>query len=172
MRITQLFSSRKRSERQAAKQAGATLYQSVLKGALAEDLYRSGIGEDTFEGRFEQMALHGALMMRALRARDMPEVSQVLYEEIFAGFDHAYRQTGVGDSSISRKVRKLGEHFYGLARGLDQGLESQEDAALERFVARNGLAREVPDLMVSYLRRADKVLSQDKELSKIEWPTP
>jgi len=172
MQLTQLFSRRKRAARKADKQVGASLYQSVLKGALDEGIYLSGIGADTFEGRFEQVALHGALMMRALRERGLMPVAECLGEEIFAGFDHAYRQTGVGDSSISRKVRKLGERFYGLARGLDRGLDGTEDTDLEAFVARNGLAADARARMVSYLRSANKELSTLEELSKIEWPEP
>jgi len=172
MQLIQLFSRQKRAARKADKQAGASLYQSVLRGALDEAIYVSGIGVDTFEGRFEQVALHGALVMRALREKDRMGVAECLNGEIFAGFDHAYRQTGVGDSSISRKVRKLGERFFGLARGLDQALDAFEDGELEAFVVRNGLAPEAQEKMVNYLRSANKELSTLEELSKIEWPEP
>jgi len=172
MQLAQLFSRQKRAARKADKQAGASLYQSVLKGALGENVYISGIGIDTFEGRFEQVALHGALMMRALREQGRMAVAEYLNEEIFAGLDHAYRQTGVGDSSISRKVRKLGERFYGLARGLDQALNDPQDKGLKAFIVRNGLAPDAQDRMVSYLRNANNELSTLEEVSKIEWPTP
>lgn len=172
MQLLELFSRQKRAARKAEKRTGANLYQSVLKGALDEAIYLSGIGVDTFEGRFEQVALHGALMMRALREQGRMGVAECLNEEIFAGFDHAYRQTGVGDSSISRKVRKLGERFYGLARGLDQALDDLEDRGLEAFVARNGLALDAQEAMARYLRRAHMDLSTLDELSKIKWPAP
>lgn len=166
MQLTQLFSSKKR----VLKEKGKALYKTLLAGALNADLYEAGIGEDTFEGRFEQVALHGALLMRALRECDQRDVSEALYEEIFAGLDHAYRETGVGDSSISRKVRKLGERFYGMARGLDSALEDQTDADLAAFVARNGLSAGKPAALVSYLRSAHKGLSQADDIFEVNWP--
>ena len=172
MQLPMIFSHKKRAARRADRQAGATLYQCVLKGALDETIYLSGLGVDTFQGRFEQVALHGALVMRALREREQMGVARCLNEEIFAGFDHAYRQTGVGDSSISRKVRKLGERFYGLARGLDKALDDPKNKELEAFITRNGLAFGEHTRMISYLRSANKDLSTLAEVSKVEWPLP
>lgn len=167
MQFRDMFSPQKRLESQAARD----LYDLVLAGALNPVLYEKGLAVDTFQGRFEQAALHGALMLRALRIRGQQRVSKALYEAIFAGFDHAYRETGVGDSSISRKMRKLGEQFYGLARGLDQALESHDNEALRAFVVRNGLQNNEKDHLVSYLRSADEGLSGIEELIQTKWPS-
>jgi len=166
MQFMDMFSSQKRIEKRAAKK----IYDNLLNQALNPQLYQAELAQDTFQGRFEQVALHGALVMRVLRDRGQTALASAVSEAIFAGLDHAYRETGVGDSSISRKVRKLGEQFYGLAQGLDQGLESNEDAALSDFIARNGLAIDQEDRLLGYLRRADKGLSQVKELSDVVWP--
>ena len=146
------------------------LYGRVLAGALAAPLYQNGLAKDTFDGRFEQVALHGSLVMIALRTRKAKGVAEALLDEIFDGFDYAYRETGVGDSSISRKVRKLGERFYGLARGLEKALQAPTDDDLLAFVSRNDLADNKADKLVSYLRSANKRLSQLKDLSEVDWP--
>lgn len=166
MQLLPLFSSKKRVIKRRAKE----LYANVLKGALHPQLYENVLAEDTFDGRFEQVALHGALILRVLRAREEMDTAKALVDAIFAGLDHAYRETGVGDSSISRKVRKLGERFYGLARGLDQALKAGDAHSLDAFVSRNGLGQTEKDRLVCYLRRADKALSDEKELTMAIWP--
>ena len=166
MQFLTKFSSQRRANRRIAGQ----LYDTVLKQALNVDLYNKGLGVDTFEGRFEQLALHGALMLRILRERGERGLAKALSDAIFAGFDHAHRERGAGDSSISRKVRKSGEAFYGLARGLDKGFEETEDKTMLAFVVRNGLAKENEKVLVSYLRRADKALRQVDRLESVVWP--
>ena len=65
-------------------------------------------------------------------------MADALYEELFAGFDHALRETGVGDASIARKVRKLGESFVGFARALDDALRKDEaEDAVAGVIERN-----------------------------------
>ena len=166
MHLKRLFLSERRQEKQAAKD----LYDVVLRGALAPQIYLNHLAEDTFDGRFEQVALHGALVMMALRDRKSQKLSEALLKQIFDGFDYAYRETGVGDSSISRKVRTLGERFYGLARGLEKALRSETNEALAAFVSRNALADNSKDLLVSYLRSARERLSHVKDLSTVDWP--
>ena len=80
----------------------------------------------------------------------------------------------VGDTSISRKVRKLGEHFFGLARGLDAAFADGTDEALIDFANRNGLGHNDVPRFVSYLRKVDDILGVEsaKIISKgaIVWP--
>lgn len=174
MQLKQLFSGKKREEERRAD----ALYRFVLDGALRPSLYEHGVAADTFDGRFEQVALHGALLMRHLRRLEEPGrvLAQKLYEKIFSGFDHAYRETGVGDSSISRKVRGLGERFFGLARGLDQALDEdqEESQSLTAFIDRNQLGADKSEDLVFYLRCADKGLSQQVKapdgLENMSWP--
>lgn len=173
MQLKNIFSSKR-----ARKQRAKALHECMLAGALAPALYESGLALDTFDGRFEMAALHGALMMRHLREiePDGKELAQDLYEAIFDGFDYSYRETGVGDSSISRKVRGLGERFFGLARNLDMALESNSDEGLESFVTRNGLGGQAPGALIGYLQSTDKMLARlDGEVqnpAQIKWPSP
>lgn len=156
MQFMRLFSLKLGKNRKRVR----ALYVSVLGAALNPELYVGQFAEDTFNGRFEQVSLHGALLARHLRRRgaDGQRDAALLYDEILSGFDHAYRETGVGDSSIARKVRALGEQFFGLSRGLVLALESQEDEALAGFVQRNQLGRQDPAAFISYLRRVDNGL--------------
>lgn len=174
MQLMSLFSGRKRALKMQAK----ALHEAILAGALRRELYEKGMAVDTFDGRFEAASLHGALIMRHLRetGETGKDLAQALYEVLFAGFDHSYRETGVGDSSISRKVRALGERFFGLARGLDSALESANPEDMAQFVERNGLGAGANEALIAYLYKADKSLKalgeQLHEAVNIEWPDP
>ena len=54
----------------------------------------------------------------------------------------ALRENGVGDASIARRIRKMGEEFYGLAKAMDEALEADAPqkeiaAVLQRNVQPN-----------------------------------
>ena len=147
------------------------IYDHLLSGALASQLYENDLSADSFDGRFEQVALHSALVLRTLQKNGQPKQADALVQMVFSGFDHAYRETGVGDSSISRKVRKLGERFYGLARGLNGALEAEDDQELRAFIERNGLANGSSDMLANYLRRADKALRENQDVFDAVWPS-
>jgi cytochrome b pre-mRNA-processing protein 3 len=38
------------------------------------------------------------------------------------GFDEALRDIGTGDLSVGKKIRKMGEAFYGRAKAYDEAL--------------------------------------------------
>lgn len=156
MQFRNLFSSRKRALRTAAR----ALHASIKTQALRPELYLAGLAEDSLNGRFEQVAVHSAMVMRHLRdqGEEGRTLAQLLYEEVFSGFDYSLRETGVGDTSISRKVRKLGEHFFGLARGIDAAFGDETDAALLDFANRNALGHQDVVRFVAYLRDVEDIL--------------
>lgn len=176
MQFGRLFSSRKSMRKRYLRQQARSLHADLKARALHPELYVAGIAEDSLNGRFEQVSLHSALIMRHLRdsGDEGRQLAQMLYEEVFSGFDYSLRETGVGDSSISRKVRKLGEHFFGLARGLDAAFAENEPAVLLDFVTRNGLGNSDPARFAAYLRRVNEILlvesSEIISQGSIDWP--
>ena len=154
------------------------LYQSVMSAALAPALYEAKWLNDTFDGRFESVTLHSALVMRHLRAFDEPgrTLADALYRQVFNGFDHALRERGAGDSSIARKIRALGERFFGLARAVDGALD--EDApqeSIQSVLIRNGIGGEASAAAAAYLLELDTHLQaltlEQFETASIDWPT-
>ena len=149
-----------------AQVAGANLTDAVMKQALSPGYYRQGLAEDSFEGRFAMAAMIGALTMRRLRSEGSAgmQVAEALGETLFDRFDYALREEGVGDSSIARKARKLGEEFYGFARALDGVLAGESrktvPAGLADVLARNGLPG-APD------RLAEHVLELESHLGDL-----
>lgn len=126
-----------------AARVGKTLYAASASAARRPFLYADLGAPDTVEGRFELYALHAFLVIRRLRGE--PEktgaVSQALFDSLLRGLDDGLREMGVGDLSVGKKMRKLGEALYGRAKNLDEALSAaDEDAALRAFLARTVFA--------------------------------
>jgi cytochrome b pre-mRNA-processing protein 3 len=56
--------------------------------------------------------------------------------------DHSLREMGVGDLALPRRMKALGEAFYGRARSYDRALAGGDHAALIAALARNVFATE------------------------------
>ena len=157
-------------------EAAKRLADAVFSGARQPGLFLKGYARDDFDGRFQMAALHGGLVMRRLKVLggEALVVSEKLGEALFDRFDYAYREEGVGDASIARKVRKLGERYFGLARAMDGALEGEEP--LEAVLSRNGLGQESVNGLADYARQADAALAQTSEAEllagEITWPAP
>lgn len=163
---------RKSDPRKAMAQG---LADSVIFAARRPELYLAGYAEDDFDGRFLMVALHGGLVMRRLKGMgpDALAVSEKLGEVLFDRFDYAYREEGVGDASIARKVRKLGERYFGLARALDRALDGEE-ANLADVLMRNGLGGSDPGALAAFTETTDRHLqglnTGDIYAAELDWP--
>jgi cytochrome b pre-mRNA-processing protein 3 len=122
-----------------AREAGRTLYARLVDQARTAAFYERLGAPDTVEGRFELYSLHVLLLLERLRGggEEAAEVSQSLFDTYLAALDHALREMGVGDLSVGRKMRRLGEAFYGRGRSYDSAVAALPDARpLEAFLAR------------------------------------
>ena len=154
------------------------LYSAVMARALDPDLYESGLSEDTFDGRFEAVSLHCAMVMRSLREFGKPgmALAESLYRRVFDGFDHALRERGAGDSSIARKIRGYGERFFGLARAIDAALaEEKRFEALMEVLERNGIGSGARGELAEYLMELERQCAEMPleafESGDISWPS-
>ncbi|MEO0881723.1 MAG: ubiquinol-cytochrome C chaperone family protein [Pseudomonadota bacterium] len=174
MGLLDVFSFEKRERRKTAER----LRDSVLAAARQLELYQKGWAEDTLDGRFEQVAVHSALLMRRLRGEGEAgrALSEEFMDQIFSNLDYGLRETGVGDASISRKVRGFGERLYGLARGLNSAFEKDDDTDLADFAERNALACRDVEGFTQYLRHIEAKLAaqmgEDILRGDIAWPQP
>jgi cytochrome b pre-mRNA-processing protein 3 len=118
------------------------VYAAIVAASRAPELY-AGMGvPDTVMGRFESLALHLSLTLRRLKALPPPadSLAQELVDRFFAGLDSAMREIGIGDVSVPKKVKKLGQAFYGRLGAYDAALADAAGADdLEQALARNVL---------------------------------
>ncbi len=118
--------------------------------------------EDTFEGRFDSVVLHAALVLRRLRALPDPgpDVAQDLADTLFRNFEVALREIGVGDANVPKRMKTMAEAFLGRGRAYDEALRGDRadlEAALQRNVyAGRGDARQ----LAAYVLAAEAALAE------------
>src|SRR6266436_2971048 len=88
----------------------------VLVARAREPIFHTAFAvPDTIDGRFDLLTLHAFLVLDAFKS--LGEAGDNLGTElasvIFAGFDEALRELGVGDFGISRRMKALAGAFYG-----------------------------------------------------------
>jgi cytochrome b pre-mRNA-processing protein 3 len=125
-----------------AKRAGRALFERAAAQARTPALYRDGGVPDTVEGRFECYALHVDLLLHRLKGQgpEAAEVGQALFDRFLDNLDEGLRDMGVGDLSVGKKMRKLGEAIYGRMKGydaaLDAALSDADESALAALIGR------------------------------------
>ena len=128
------FLSRRRLEKEAAER----LYAACLQAARQPGLF-TGFGvADTIQGRFEMLALHlFPVLYRLMHAPgDDPALARDLSEAFVNDMDAAFREIGVSDVGVPRRMKALYRSFAGRISAYKEGLEAGKDA-LAAAVARN-----------------------------------
>jgi cytochrome b pre-mRNA-processing protein 3 len=125
MKLSRLFSPR------PAVLAGRRLYASAAAQARSPAFYAAMGAPDTVEGRFELYSLHVALLLRRLKGQgpQAAETAQGLFDAYVQALDDALREMGVGDLSVGKKMRRLGEAFYGRVKNYDEAFTALPDPA-------------------------------------------
>ena len=130
---------------QAQQRLCDTLYRGLMAAALAPEPYAAGVVPDDMDRRVQMVSLHAALLTWQLSQRPEPGLRRLvrpIHTRVFDGFDASLRETGVGDASIARKVRKLGEHYYGLGAAAAEVLSgplASRESGLAGLLRRNGV---------------------------------
>jgi cytochrome b pre-mRNA-processing protein 3 len=147
-----------------ARIAGEALYAAAAAQARTPGFYRELGVEDTREGRFELYTLHVILLMDRLRGQGpaADETSQALSERYVRGLDDAFRELGIGDVGLAKRMKALGQAFYGRLKAYSEAFATLPDqAALRDVVARTALeGREAEaDALTAYVIRSREALS-------------
>ena len=113
-----------------AAEAGRRLYASCVAQARLPALYLDLAVPDTVEGRFELYSLHVILVLDRLvrQGEEAAEVSQGLFDAFIRSLDDALREMGVGDLSVGKKMRRIGEALYGRLRNYEAAFAGEEGA--------------------------------------------
>jgi cytochrome b pre-mRNA-processing protein 3 len=118
---------------------GQPLYEAAVRQARDPAFYtRLGVA-DRIDARFELYTLHVLLLVMRLRDEGErgAEAGQDLFNVYVSALDHALRELGVGDISVGKKMRKLGEALYGRMTAYEAPLRDDDAAALAAGLARN-----------------------------------
>ncbi|MDP3174852.1 MAG: ubiquinol-cytochrome C chaperone family protein [Phenylobacterium sp.] len=154
----------------SATAAGRALYAAAVARSRNPALYGALAAPDTVEGRFEIYTLHVVLLLDRLRGQGAAaaDVSQALFDTYVKALDHALREMGVGDLSVGKKMRRLGEAFYGRVKSYAVAFESLPDveplrALLVRTVYAEAEDAPVDALIAHVLAERDALLARPTE---------
>lgn len=113
----------------AAQAAGRQLYAQAVDQARQTGLYAALGAPDTPEGRFEVYTLHVMMLVERLRGQgdQAGETSQAMFDAYLSALDHGLRELGVGDLAVGKRMRKLGEAFYGRGKSYDEAIGALPD---------------------------------------------
>jgi cytochrome b pre-mRNA-processing protein 3 len=143
------------------------LYGAIVAQARRPAFYTAYGAPDTTDGRFDMVVLHVALVCRRLgRETGAGEAARHLSQRVFdmfcADMDHNLREMGVGDLTVPKKMRRMGEAFYGRLEVYDRALAATGDDELAIALARNVLGTSAPAAparrFAAYVREAARRL--------------
>lgn len=159
--------------------SGRALYAAAVAQARRPTFYLAG-APDTPEGRFELYTLHTVLLLHRLKGEgsEAAEVSQATFDAFIRGLDDGLRDMGVGDLSVGKKMRRLGEAFYGRVKSYDAALAERPDdqplcKLLMRTVLDGGDAQAAPALAAYVGQSVDRLAAKslrDLCAGQVDWP--
>ncbi len=163
-----------------AKAAGGKLYASAVAQARSAPLYVQMGVSDSLEGRFELFTLHVVLLLERLKGQgeSAAELSQATFDAYVRGLDDAFREIGVSDTAVGKKMKKLAGAFYGRLKAFDEAAGSLPDsAALTDMLARTAFEErgegDVTALTAYVIAARDHLATQPLESlmqGDVQWP--
>src|SRR5258705_13659412 len=93
--------------------AARRLYDLLVARAREPIFHTDFAVPDTIDGPFDLLTLHAFLVLDALKSQGPAgaRLGSELASVIFAGFDQALRQLGVGDFGLSRRMKAMAGAF-------------------------------------------------------------
>lgn len=159
------FFPRSRRERDSA----ASLYGAIVAQARSSALYAAIGVPDSVGGRFEMVVMHVILVTRRLETGDAAArtAGQAVFDRFCNDMDNALREMGVGDLSVPKHMRRVGEAYFGRLAAYGPALSSGDPAvlaeAIERTVFGAGEVSSSAQSLAAYaLAAADRLGDQDE----------
>ncbi len=118
-----------------------TLYKSIVAQARNQKIFRDWGVPDTPDGRFDSLVLHMVMVLdRLSKCDDADEHRQFgkeLIEVMIEDLDHNFRELGVGDLAVGKRIKGMLKAFYGRMENYGQAFENQDEPLLKQAVIRN-----------------------------------
>jgi len=147
----------------------ASLYGAIVAQARSSALYATIGVPDSVGGRFEMVVVHVILVTRRLETggEAARAAGQAVFDRFCNDMDNALREMGVGDLSVPKHMRRVGEAYFGRMAAYGPALSSGDAAglaeAIERTVFGGGEVSPSAQSLAAYaLAAADRLGDQDE----------
>lgn len=168
--------------RRRTRDAEHRVYCEIVAQARQPVFYTDFLVPDTIDGRFDMIVAHAVLYFRRMRGegKKIAEFSQNVFDLFFQDMDASLREMGVSDTRVPKKVKVMGEAFYGRADvytpPIDSGNVDELAEALGRNIYADNPEPVAQTRLAHYMLEAANRLSgqstQDLMGGKIDWPDP
>lgn len=132
-----MFLFKRKIQQPYTKENIFTFYSRLVTQARQPIFYEDLHIPDTIDGRFEMILLHVFVIIHLYKGKSESDdqFCQDLFDTFFADMDRNFREMGVGDLSVGKKVKKMAESFYGRAYAYDDALCQPEPKSTEDLAA-------------------------------------
>lgn len=165
-----------------ARIAGEALYAGLVDQARRPALYRDLGVADRIDCRFELYVLHLALLLTRLKGEGeaASETGQAVFDAFVGALDDSLRELGVGDLSVAKKMRKLGEAVYGRVVGYQTAVSEADAQGLAGLIARAVYGEDettpLAEGLATYALSTNEALRnqrlEDILRGRVTWPEP
>jgi cytochrome b pre-mRNA-processing protein 3 len=130
----------------AVPEAVYGIYRAIVAQSRRPVFYAEWGVPDTVTGRFDMISLHLVLLLRRLRGESeaAKRFSQSVFDLFFKDMDRSLREMGAGDLSVPKKIKSMGNLFYGLLAALNTALDKADPAQVRAVLVRNVYGGEDP----------------------------
>lgn len=142
--------------RQTQERQAQGLYALAVEQARQPDFYaRLGVA-DRIDARFELYTLHVLLLFVRMKGEGErgADLAQKMFDTYVSALDNVLRELGVGDVSVGKKMRKLGEALYGRMSAYEKALRDGDRDGFQASIARNVFESDDPAVGAELTRYA------------------
>lgn len=118
--------------------SAASLYGAIVAQARSPALYTALGVPDSVGGRFEMVVLHMILITRRLEAggEAARTAGQAVFDRFCRDMDNSLREMGIGDLSVPKHMRRVGEAYFGRMAAYGPALSTGDTATLADVIER------------------------------------
>jgi len=166
--------------RRRKSDGAVAFYASIVAQARLRDFYARFEVPDTPTGRFDMIVMHLFLVFHRFGKEEgaVQQFGQEVFDLFLADMDANLREIGIADLRVPKKMKKLGEVFYGRSKDYAVGMESGDRGALAAALENNlyadsAPAPEITNAIAGYMLDAASGLStqstQELMSGEISW---
>ena len=119
--------------------AARKVYDQVIAQSRQVVFYENDRVADSVSGRFDMIVFHAFLLLHRLKREG--ETGKAFGQEVFDIFiedmDRSLREMGVGYQAVPKRMKNMGEAFYGRIAAYDLAVESGDESAMAEAIERN-----------------------------------
>ena len=171
------------------KKPARAAYEAVLSASRRPEFYRDAGAPDTVDARFDMLLIHAVIFFRRVRGEGAAgaHMNQLVFDIMFDDMDAALREMGTGDPSVGKRIKEMGQAFYGRAEAYEAALNATDEVALSDIILRNIFASddedadaksftssevETSNTLAAYMLKADAAMAQQDAVKLIEGAAP